>query len=1024
MKVKKILLTVLVLLLLFLNICAFAFSFNGFGYPTSTTGVKTGYITQGLGQSKFATGHLGEDYSMPFGANVYSIADGEIFKVAKWKECPSSLSHGWGGVVIIKHEIPKNINKKFDTKNAILKGSPATSNPKMAYSVYAHLKNIKIKEGQKIKKGTKVGKIGKVCYYNSALKRDSTYGAHLHFEIKDKNSLEEWESIGRGYSGKTGFAPNRYIPSKFIENNKNLMVREESKSPTKKAKSAISKIVKKIIPSKKQKPSEGAIIPEKPLSLWERFFVYRSIVNSDLKELFGAKTIKETKSQKGSKRSSMNGKVIWNQKFSGRDLATVTYIMGEKNQVNRATFQFKNTGNTLWRKKRVFLNVIGGYNGVAAKFYHRSWESKLRSVTFEEETVGPGELATFKFTFSYPLEEGTYFPQFILSRHDGEKWVKIGKDRAVFVAKVKNKNNELSYFSANIKKNINGKSKKAIEGSLIKELEIKNLEAINFSNRVVLLFSPPQENISYEVYVANQKFNNKDFQKDYSAGTIKKLSASSKEIYISKAPFKTTGGKVKIEIDNLNWLTHYFFAVRAKKDNQYSKLSNVVSLTTDSALALSDFPMFHSNPQKKGLVSFVGPGQNYKTKVLIEGESRGDYDYDYFSTPSIDSKGNIYFTGKYCGNQGVYSLTKERNKRFFVPGNFSGMPILFESENLVFAIKDQSLIAANIKSGKIVWEKTFNVISNDEFLIIDDYGRLYFIGGVCIKGESCFKEENGRKLLNTREGIFSLDPKTGKVIWFFAPAEDKKYKESEIDFKENLGSLTEKFSSPAVDKKGNIYFGLKNSLYGLSSEGDKIFEKLINPSSCDPRQIQWNNTHIGSLLVDDNSTLYFDVVSEKYEGCGSWSEGWRSCVHALNTENLKDKYSPICASQYAHKSFAVDKEGNLYIAPAYYCASCGGFAYSYLSIFNQNGKQAKSVTLYVSGLPTEILVDSAKNVYALFSGVYSNPLIILPNGSTDALQLNLKTGYPYYSDKHISISEEGTLYLGSKLRLYAIEPTD
>ncbi len=200
----------------------------------------------------------------------------------------------------------------------------------------------------------------------------------------------------------------------------------------------------------------------------------------------------------------------------------------------------------------------------------------------------------------------------------------------------------------------------------------------------------------------------------------------------------------------------------------------------------------------------------------------------------------------------------------------------------------------------------------------------------------------------------------------FSPSNNKKYTESEIYFRRTLPSLSEEFSPPAIDKRGNVYFGFKNSLYVLSSTGKKMLQKDFIPSSCNPQQIQWNNTHIGYTSVVDESTIYIEVVGEKYEGCGGWSEGWRGCIHFLSSEDLQDKINPICDSQYPHKAFSVDNERNLYIAPAYYCAFCGGFAYPYLYIISPNGSYLKNVGLAVYGLPSDLLVDSEKMFMVFF----------------------------------------------------------
>ena len=146
MGLKRKLLSLIFLSFLLISV---VFAFSGFGYPTSSTGEKTTPITVKLGATGIAKGHLGEDYLMPEGAPIYAIADGVVFKIANWPACPGSQSHGWGGVVLIEHQIPENIDKTFDTKNAILPGSPAISNPKVVYSLYGHLKNIQVQEGQR-----------------------------------------------------------------------------------------------------------------------------------------------------------------------------------------------------------------------------------------------------------------------------------------------------------------------------------------------------------------------------------------------------------------------------------------------------------------------------------------------------------------------------------------------------------------------------------------------------------------------------------------------------------------------------------------------------------------------------------------------------------------------------------------------------------------------------------------------------------------------------------------------------------
>lgn len=231
-----------------------AFSFSGFDYPLDEIVTNKEGIENLLGDSwcgwveeryVCACGHLGEDYFIEKNSSVYAVADGIVFKVANWPACPGNKNHGWGGVLVIKHEIPKEINETFDTKDTILQGnpdkgippSPATSSPKVVYSLYGHLKKIQVKENQSIKKGDKIGEIAEVCYLDSS----NTFIPHLHFEIKDQEAIEKdiLEGIGKGYfesiksekedifCSVTNYAPHRYKPLKFIENNKDLIITEK-----------------------------------------------------------------------------------------------------------------------------------------------------------------------------------------------------------------------------------------------------------------------------------------------------------------------------------------------------------------------------------------------------------------------------------------------------------------------------------------------------------------------------------------------------------------------------------------------------------------------------------------------------------------------------------------------------------------------------------------------------------------------------------------------------------------------------
>ncbi|PIU42924.1 MAG: hypothetical protein COS98_00345, partial [Parcubacteria group bacterium CG07_land_8_20_14_0_80_35_11] len=82
--------------------------------------------------------------------------------------------------------------------------------------------------------------------------------------------------------------------------------------------------------------------------------------------------LSDNKIVSGEVKGAKTKKEVWNQKFVSYKLTRIN------SKVYKVILNFKNTGNTTWVKNKVSLNVIGGYGGVAAKFYHPSWLTKLR----------------------------------------------------------------------------------------------------------------------------------------------------------------------------------------------------------------------------------------------------------------------------------------------------------------------------------------------------------------------------------------------------------------------------------------------------------------------------------------------------------------------------------------------------------------------------------------------------------------------------------------------------------------------
>jgi hypothetical protein len=128
---------------------------DGFVVPVGQNG-KEYYRSRGLR----ANGHLGEDWNgvgggdTDLGDAVYSTAHGIVVFARDFRM-------GWGNVVIIRHAY----QEKGREKDA----------PLFVDSLYGHLLNIAVKEGDIVRRDQRIGSIGN---------NRGMYEAHLHFEMR------------------------------------------------------------------------------------------------------------------------------------------------------------------------------------------------------------------------------------------------------------------------------------------------------------------------------------------------------------------------------------------------------------------------------------------------------------------------------------------------------------------------------------------------------------------------------------------------------------------------------------------------------------------------------------------------------------------------------------------------------------------------------------------------------------------------------------------------------------------------
>ncbi len=204
------------------------------------------------------------------------------------------------------------------------------------------------------------------------------------------DKLSNWENL-------KDFAGVRRIDASYWPNNDNNYVSEEEKpSPSQSSSS----------PSQSQGPSFSPSPPglaggSDTLSFWDKVAFYWNGFVANLKQFFGGTTgevqvaqpltnteiqqqvnqnnnpspvpsnqeATTNNPQQSTENSSPSAQSeVWNQRF-------ISYELTEKDKeqgIYQLVLKFQNTGNTTWTPNNVSLNIVGGYQSTAAKFYHPS----------------------------------------------------------------------------------------------------------------------------------------------------------------------------------------------------------------------------------------------------------------------------------------------------------------------------------------------------------------------------------------------------------------------------------------------------------------------------------------------------------------------------------------------------------------------------------------------------------------------------------------------------------------------------
>ncbi len=149
---------------------------DSFSYP-----MKSYDVVSEFGEDRDGIYHLGEDVLGPAGTPVYSIGNGYVKHVGEHTR--------FGTVILIEHTL-KNKTK--------------------IVSLYGHLRlyDVKVKEGQMVNKGQKIGFLGNP-------EENGGWVEHLHFGIRKGAYIDTW--VYWGLTITQDEFVNWYVPTRFIE---------------------------------------------------------------------------------------------------------------------------------------------------------------------------------------------------------------------------------------------------------------------------------------------------------------------------------------------------------------------------------------------------------------------------------------------------------------------------------------------------------------------------------------------------------------------------------------------------------------------------------------------------------------------------------------------------------------------------------------------------------------------------------------------------------------------------------------
>lgn len=275
----------------------------------------------------------------------------------------------------------------------------------------------------------------------------------------------------------------------------------------------------------------------------------------------------------------------------------------------------------------------------------------------------------------------------------------------------------------------------------------------------------------------------------------------------------------------------FYFIVVAKGEKVQLSWSSILTAGGTTSNQQGIYSMFGVNQYRRGLMRSVGP--------LVKPIQKWSFPAgpgEIKAIPVIDAQGTLYFGG----GTTFYAVNPVGTEKwhYHCRGSLDSTAAIDTDGTIYVAGYDQYVYAFN-SDGSLKWETKLNGYGYASVCLTKD-NRLY-IG------------------MQGGKSLYSIKKSDGMMIWGDALA----------------GLSTTRFSSPAVDRNGNVYIGGASKLFSLKS--DKTYNWVLY----DPGGSSYGGTDY-SPVVGDYGTIY---VFGTYKTNG--------CLWAINPDGTEQWHYPL-----------------------------------------------------------------------------------------------------------------------------------